>query len=530
MLMTRNTVVTAGLLALLPGLAFNSPAAELRGTARPITRVYNGDLALDRAVEVALRQNPEILKQLQEIERTRGQIIEVRAEALPHLTLRSNYDQQDRRLVEQGGGSAGQTGPTAFALPNDGSVSQQFNDSLSTILRDLGQNRESQGVSNKSWQVSLTVEQVIYSGGQIRAAIKIAKFAEDAAYYQLRDTIDQVIANVRAQFTTVLTNRALITVAEETVRLQEDQLRDQKNRFEAGTVPRFNVLRAEVELANVQPDLIRARNNYLIAEIELAKTLGLDPGPMGKPTFKAVGVLGIAERRIDLQAALELARARRPFLKVQRQQILQQTEQIKIALAGYKPTINAAAGWELRNSQLTDDIEDTVDGWFFGFTGQWNIFDGLATHGRVKQAKAQLESAKINYDDSVQKVDLEVQQAYANLRAARETIRSQQKNVEQAVESLRLANERFGAGAGTQLEILDARTALTTARSTELQARGDYNVALSEFDRATATDTIYTEAFNDPLRKLERKVLGDTPVKEAEPAGHKTAVKVKKKK
>ena len=379
---------------------------------------------------------------------------------------------------------------------------------MAAILKSLGSSSSgSRVIQNQTWQVTLQAQQVLYAGGQVGAAIKIAKFAEDAAYYQLRNTIDQVVASVRSQFTAVLTNRALINVAEETVRLQEDQLRDQKNRFEAGTVPRFNVLRAEVELANVQPDLIRARNNTLLAEIALAKTLGLDPGADGKPTFNVVGNLGIAERPLGLQSALELARARRPFLKVQRQQILQQTEQIKVALAGYKPRLDANAGWEVRNSRLSEDLDKTVDGWFFGVTGRWNIFDGLATAGRVKQARAQLESAHVNYSDSVQKVDLEVQTAYANLQTARETIRSQQKNVEQANESLRLANDRLDAGSGTQLEVLDARTALTKARSTELQSRGDYNTALAEFDRATATDTAYSESFHDPLEKLERKVL-----------------------
>jgi hypothetical protein len=110
----------------------------------------------------------------------------------------------------------------------------------------------------------------------------------------------------------------------------------------------------------------------------------------------------------------------------------------------------------------------------------------------------------------VQQVELEVQQAYANLITQRETIKSQQKNVEQAVEALRLANERLAAGAGTQLEVLDARVALTRARSTEVQARGDYNKALAEFDRATATDTVYAESFRDPLGRLEQRILGKT--------------------
>ena len=207
-----------------------------------------------------------------------------------------------------------------------------------------------------------------------------------------------------------------------------------------------------------------------------------------------------------LSNALAMARERRPFLKVQRQNILVEKEQIKVALAGYKPRLDANAGWEVRNSRLSDKLDDTVDGWFFGFTGRWEIFDGLETHGRVIQARAKLESAKVSYDDAVQQVELEVQQAYANLLQAKETIQSQQKNVEQALEALRLSRERLSAGAGTQLDVLDARVALTRARTTELEARADYNKALADFDRATATDTSYNEMFADPLaQKRTRK-------------------------
>jgi outer membrane protein TolC len=105
-------------------------------------------------------------------------------------------------------------------------------------------------------------------------------------------------------------------------------------------------------------------------------------------------------------------------------------------------------------------------------------------------------------------VELEVQQAYANVQTARETIRSQQKTVEQALEAVRLATERLAAGAGTQLDVLNAQVQLTTARSTELQARANYNTALAEFDRVTATATSYSETFNDPLL-VSRKVPKD---------------------
>jgi outer membrane protein TolC len=502
-----NRLIVAALLA--AGFPLLTPAEEVVRAAHPVRREVKGNLTLDEAVRIAVRQNPDVLKQIQEIERTRGLIIEATAEALPHLVLNSSYEQQDKRLIESEDFNSNTQSVPDLEIPLGAGPNAPTLNLADLFNSQSGEDRKS---PDKTWQVSFEVRQLIYAGGQVKAAINIAKFSEDSAYWQLRDVIDQVIAKTRTQFYTVLTNRSLINVAEETVKLQEDLLKDQKNRFEAGTVPRFNVLRAEVELANVVPNLIRAKNDYLISLIDLAKTLGLDPGPGGKPTFTPVGTLNVVGHPLSVKEALDVAKARRPFLKVQRQQIKIQAENIKIELAGYKPRIEGHAGYLFRNSRLTDDIEDVVDGWFFGFTGTWNIFDGGATYGRVKQAKAQLESSKINYDDSVQQVELEVQQAYSNLQTQRETIRSQQKNVEQALEALRLANERLAAGAGTQLETLDARVALTRARTTELQARGDYNKAMAELDRATAVDTAYDESWRDPLAKIERRIFGEKHV------------------
>jgi outer membrane protein len=499
-------------------------AEEIVLAGRPIKRQVTGNLTLDQAIQLALQQNPDVLRQLQEIERTRGLVITARSEALPHLSVTSNYEQQSKSLLE-GNASTGGGGKNVkiepIPLPN-GQVLD-----LSQLFGAFGSNQDFRR-PDKTWQVTFQINQALYAGGAIRAGIAAAKFGEDSAYWQLRDTIDRVVAAVREQFYAVLTNRSLITVAEETVKLQEDQLKDQQNRYEAGTVPRFNVLTAEVALANVVPQLIEAKNDYLVSQIQLARTLGLDPGPGGKPTFNCVGEIAVVERPIDITQALDLGKARRPLLKVQRLQIKIQAQNIQKAVAGYKPRIDASGGYLFRNSQITDDIESEVDGWFFGFTGTWNIFDGLATYGNVKQAKAQFEQAQIIYKDAVLQVELEVQQAHANMRTQRETIRSQQKVVEQAVEALRLANERFAAGAGTQLDVLNARTQLTQARTTELQSRGNYNISVAEFDRSIATDTSYIEPFRDPLARLERKVLGTQPSAEAEPKPSKNPIPPKR--
>jgi outer membrane protein TolC len=444
-------------LALLPA---GLHAADKKTPAAPQSALPSS-MSLDDCIRLALVQNPLILKARQQIEMTHGLIIEVRAQALPQFGILSGYNQQSSELLE---------------ITN-------------------------QGQQDKTWNVSFQATQLIYSGGQVGAAIKIAKLTNDSNVYALRDTVDQVISTVRKQFYDVLLDKALIGVQEESVHLLESQLKDQKNRFEAGTVPRFNVLQAEVALSNQIPLLIKARNDYTIAQLAIAKTLGVQYNTWhpGKSLIEASGELTIREQSIDQNTAVTLAKERRSFLKIQRQNILIQLQQIKVALAGYQPQVSAKGGWELRNSSLTNDLDHTVNGWFFGVQGNWNIFDGLATYGKVKEARAQLESAKITYDDSVLQVELEVQQALANLREARETIESQTKNVEQALEALRLSQERLSAGAGTQLDVLNAQVSLALARTNKLQALHDYNVALAELDRVTGIDTKYTDTFKDPL-------------------------------
>ena len=144
-------------------------------------------------------------------------------------------------------------------------------------------------------------------------------------------------------------------------------------------------------------------------------------------------------------------------------------------------------------------------------TGTWNVWDGGATYGRVTQAKAQLMQSKNNYDNGIRQVVLDVQQAISNLQQAQETIDSQTASVVQATEALRLSKERLDAGAGTQLDVLNAQVQLLQAQSNVLQARFDYIAAMSSYELALSLDTQYVETFEDPLvRPLNPQALNKT--------------------
>ncbi len=117
--------------------------------------------------------------------------------------------------------------------------------------------------------------------------------------------------------------------------------------------------------------------------------------------IKLVGNLDYHPQNFRPEPGVAAGKANRALLKQQRLNILAQIEQIRIAAAGYQPTLVAEGGFEARNNTLSDDLGNTLNGWFYGANFNWNIFDGLATYGRVKQAKATLREARIAYLDDV---------------------------------------------------------------------------------------------------------------------------------
>jgi outer membrane protein TolC len=437
---------------------------------------------IDQTVITALQQNPDVRRALEEIRRTKGVVIEIRAQALPHIGPTGTFTWTDPNLNEGSSFSTfGQVGPTPTPSGSPGTGNGGFKNLRSDV----------------SYNIKVTGTQLVFNG-TTWPAIRGTFFQRDSAYFALRNTVDQVISTVKTQFYQVVVNRELIVVQEQSVRLLQDQLKDQQNRFEAGTVPRFNVLQAEVQLSNQIPQLITARNNYRISILQLAKTLGLDFNPargLAAP-LRVVGELNYIPRKVSLVEAIELGKQNRPFLKQARANVLNQIEQVHVALGGWFPTVNANGGGEWLSSQFSSSWGDISKGWLTTVTGSWPIWDSGQVWGQVKQQRALLSESEITFDDDVRQVELEVQQAASNLSQNQELIQATEKNVEQAEEAVRLAKARLDAGAGTQLDVLNAQVQLTTAQSTRLQALFGYNSSLAEFDRVTGAQSSYTEQFD----------------------------------
>ena len=456
---------------------------------------------LNQAILTAVQQNPTLLNAEQEIKRSRGVIIQVRAQALPQINANANFQWTDPNLI--GSRVFGNTSPTSGFTPTPSAASLM--EGLPSQVRDfqapLARASATPGVTNVeqsdiSYAISVTGTQLIFNGttfNQIRGTF----FQRDSAYFAFRNVLDSLIATVKTQFYQIIVNRELVSVNEENVHLLEAQLKDQQNRFEAGTVPRFNVLQADVQLHNQIPQLITAQNNLRISKLQLAKTLGIDFQPRRgeSPPLEVVGEMPYIPRPIELADAIEMGKERRPFLKQARANVLNQLQQVRAAAGQYLPNITTTGGGEWVSSPINSSWHDITKGWTALVQGSLPIWDSGAIAGQVIQQRALLSETKITYDDDVRQVELEIQTAYSNLQQNEELVKSQEKNVELADEALRLAKARLDAGAGVQLDVLNATVQLLTAQSTRLQALFGYNSSLAEFDRATGAQSTYTEMF-----------------------------------
>ena len=466
-------------------------------------------LTLDDAIDIALHRNPAILNQLQEIQRNQGILVQVRAAALPQVVAAGTFTGSDRSPARRHRHRHRHGHEPMITDPTTGASTSLKNLSLLAVNPTTGAETTlplsslfggSETEPDRNYTVTVQVQQTLYNAA-IPPQIRQARFQRDAAYYALRETVDTTINTIKTDFYTVLVDKALIDIQNENLRLLQSQLTDQQNRFAAGTVPRFDVLQASVAVSNQRPNVITANNTYSLAFIGLARTLGIEYGPQQERTspIHLVGNLDYHPQSFSADAGVAAGKANRALLKQQRLAILAAIEAIRGAAAGYQPVVTAQAGYELENDRLSDNLGNTLHGWFYGGNFNWNIFDGLATYGRVKQARALLREARIAYEDDVNSVVEDIQNNYLTLNQSKELIASQVLNVGEAEEAVRLAQARLSAGAGTQLDVLQSQTQLLQAQTTELQARYNYAVTLANYERVTGTSTVYDEAFNDPL-------------------------------
>lgn len=397
----------------------------------------------DEAVATAKKQNPEILMAAKQLEAAKGGVTEARAGFLPGV--------------------------------------------VSTGLLRKRERAEASRLRSDDYEASLRVVQNLYTGGGITSQLAIARLNEQKRALEYQALVNRVSMDVRLAFYDVLLNRAKIRVREQSVQVYEEELKTQRERFETGTVGSLNVSRAEVALANEQPELIDAQTRLQNSELRLAQLIGVDAS--GKPvSAQANGQLQYAPKHPDLSECLAYADVTRPEIRARQIDVQIEEAQLILDRSLTRPRVEAFAGYEVYSERDPEVGPEFNHGFIVGLNATWHIFDGYATRGRMQATRARRDAALYALDAAKLSVQSDVRSAFLDLQQADRVLQSETRNVQNADEALEIAKGNLSAGLGTQLDILQAASDVTRTRTTRLGAIYLHNVALAKLARATARE------------------------------------------
>src|SRR5260370_13989580 len=355
----------------------------------------------------------------------------------------------------------------------------------SSGLSDKRQTQSETNLRQEDYNAILRLDQNLYTGGAVTRQVAIARLNIDKANYELQEIVSRVTMDVRTAFNELLLNRAKVRVRQDSVRVLDEELKSQQQSFSAGIVGKLNVQRAEVALANEQPELFNAQTELKNSYLRLAELFGTDGRPGAQaPPFEISGELQYRPNHPDLNNCLARADANRAVIKARQKDIEIEDQQYILDRSALRPHVRAFSGYEVYSERDPALAHEFTYRSVRHINATWNIFDGFATKGRMQATRARRQAAVAALAAARRSVASEVRGAFFDLEQAERVLEAETRNVQTADEALEIAKGNFAAGLGTQLDILQAASDVTRTRTTRLSAIYLHNVALARLAHA----------------------------------------------
>ena len=383
----------------------------------------------------------------------------------------------------------------SFLLPQSEGLADSRVDGEDTSDRDDLETSIARGT------LSLTYD--IFTSGFRSGTIGAAREQVRVSELALQAELDQLRLDVTNDYYDLQQADALVSVAEDAVNSARANLRDTKALEQAGLATQFDVLQADVQLAQATQDLTQGLNLQTIAQRQLVQRLNLS-SIVNVTAADPAAIAGLWP--LSLEDTILLTLKYRPELEqfLAQRRIAQFNR--RVALSAIRPQIQFFANVEVVD-QLDDDVLGAF-GYVVGIQISLNFFDGGAAKAAAAQEEENIAIAETQFADTKNQLRFEVEQAYSTLQANYENIGTALRSVEQARENLRLAQLRFQAGIGTQLDITNAQADLTQQEGNLVDAVITYNRALAALERATSYHQL---SQTNPMRTPAQSINPPTP-------------------
>jgi outer membrane protein len=415
-------------------------------------------LTLDQAIDMALRNNPGLKAADAQVEAADAGVLRSASGFLPKVTASETWSRTDSPLMALG---------------------TKLNQEIVTPADfDPQVLNHPDPVSN--YNTRLAVVQPVWNGGKEYVGRKQATLAKEASVQDRERARQETVFNVIKAYYGVLLATEYYKVAVQSLDTSAATVKLAEARFKAGAVLQSDLLRATVQHADVQEMATRSRNSVKLALAALNFAMGVPQGT----EHEVSGSLSTQNVSDEMNAMLNEAASKRPDLLSMELNRRNAEKSVTMARSDYLPSLNVMGQLDWNSDKLAGD---EAKSWAVMAVLQWNLFDGLVTRSKVKEALATNSRMRSLEEQTRSAVQLQVRQAYYNLTASLDRIAATSSSVQEAEEGLRIVQKRYEVGMTTFVDVLGAENSLIRARTNVLQALYDNNIAQAELKLAVGT-------------------------------------------
>jgi len=326
----------------------------------------------------------------------------------------------------------------------------------------------------------VALRQLLYSGGRTQALLDQARLDLLAAHEELRRTRQSVVFQVNRRFFLLRQGEELLRSQQEAVNQVQAHLDIARKRLAVGTAREMDVLRAEVQLADVQQTRIAAENAVAVARMTLNTAMGR---PAGTP-LEVASDSPIAPSSRATEASPAEALPSHPEWIQSELAIRRADAGLTVARSLARPDLALQAAYNLEGGSLPPDVEN----WNIGLRVSVPLWDSGNAAGAKGAARARIDQTKSAQELLRQRLELDVREAQVAVRDAEERMGVTALSVDEARRTLTVEQERYRVGAGSSIEVIDAQVALTQAETNAIRATYDYRIALAQLEYALGRD------------------------------------------
>ncbi len=397
-------------------------------------------LTLRDCVETALKNQPAIKAARESVNAGDGRVTQARSPYLPQVSASTGYSENH-------------------------SLGGAFGDSI-----------------GKSYTTTMSVNQVLYDFGRSGNSLDAARSGARSAELDEQRVVQESVLNVKQTYFALLQAKKLVIVSQKTLEQAQSHLRQAEAFFRAGSRPKFDVTRAEVEVNSAQLGLINAQNSVRIRTLSLFNAMGVEP--TGELDIEDILSAPVTIPMFE-QALAEAVKGRPEMLKNEADKEAAKAR-VKAEQSNYFPTLsaNGAYNWASGTQEMGPFKGDVQNSWNAGVMLTMPLFEGGITGGKVSEARANLHVLEAQGYLIRQSIIIELNQANADIESASARIAVMESSEKKARENLELAQGRYEAGVGPYIEVTDAQVASVNAETDHVQALYDFQLAAARFFKA----------------------------------------------